>query len=419
MSSEEDASRTLLFRRKEFDRPVNTRERGIDDEGDWLVLSRKVRRRTLLGQLPSVRRTGNTLIIGVNRMAGCFGIGAFTFTAVAGICIYLQNPHDPHTQEFLQRWFLIGGGIGLIGCVAGFARTGLYCETAAVRLIIRYGLLHRRWQFTVADLSADLLVAEKRFGSSVPAGHVVLVLRHKAFNEVVPLASAPTQADLKLALVALTEILGRPPSDRMTEVMEMSDGESISISRASCSSGSANYRTHVFRDLSSDEGMFRPTLRAYLVAGLVLAVALAALGFMLPSAILGRSILGAAISFVVGGVFLLFGWMLVPPRIRIVVNRSARTIRITGVRQGLEASDDPLSLRDIVAVQICSRRESGRRSYQAYELNLVLKNPDAHRINLMCHSNRRALCDDAQLLADFLGKPLLDHSVEESSRRGP
>jgi hypothetical protein len=303
--------------------------------------------------------------------------------------------------------------------VAGFSRTGLYCETVDARLTIRYGLLHRRKQFAVADLSADLVVAEKRFGSSVPVGHVVLVLRHKEFNEVVPLASAPTQAELKPAVAALTEVLGTPHGDRMAEVMETSDEESISISRASCSSGSANYRTHVFRELSSDEAVFRPTLRAYLVAGLVLAVALAILGFMLPSAILSRSILGAAISFVVGGVFLLFGWMLIPPRIRIVVNRSARTIRITRVRQGSDASDETFSLRDIVAVQICSRRESGSSRYMACEMNLVLKNPDTRRINLLCHSNRRALYADAQRLVDFLGKPLLDHSVEESSRRGP
>ena len=84
----------------------------------------------------------------------------------------------------------------------------------------------------------------------------------------------------------------------------------------------------------------------------------------------------------------------------------------TGKRQTC-GSADKCPLRDIAAVQICSRRETGRGRYLACELNLVLKNPNARRINLMCHSNRRALYADAQRLADFLGKPLFDHSAEE------
>jgi len=389
------------------------------DETNWLYLARKMRWRTLLGRLPSVRRKGNTLVIGVNRTAGCFGIGALIFAVVCAAFIVLQDPHDPYTWEFLQIWFLIVGGIGLIGCVAGFSRTGLYWEHGDARVAIRYGLFQWRRNLTVANLSADLVVAEKRLWFPVPRGHVMLVLRHENSNDVLPLASAPTRADLKPALDALTEILGTPADDRTATPLKTEDEKGLSISRASCSSGSSNYRTHVFRELSPDEAVFRPTLRAYFVAGLIIAVALGALGFMLPFAVLEGSIAGAIICLAGGGVFLLTGWAFVPGRMRFIVNRSAGTVAITGIDRDQDESSEPFSPHDIVAVQICSRREdsSSTASYTARELNLVLKNPAVQRINLLCYSNRRALFEDAERLADFLGKPLLDHSGEDAYRK--
>jgi hypothetical protein len=74
-------------------------------------------------------------------------------------------------------------------------------------------------------------------------------------------------------------------------------------------------------------------------------------------------------------------------------------------------------LKDVEAVQICSERvggfgtfEGSQNSFQAYELNIVMKRPAGVRVAALCHGKRAALYADAGKLAEFLGVPLLDHT---------
>jgi hypothetical protein len=64
-------------------------------------------------------------------------------------------------------------------------------------------------------------------------------------------------------------------------------------------------------------------------------------------------------------------------------------------------------LDQVHAVQLVSEYCSGSKSsYYSYELNLVLN--DGARVNVVDHGNRRKLQEDAQVLAEFLGKPVWD-----------
>ena len=65
------------------------------------------------------------------------------------------------------------------------------------------------------------------------------------------------------------------------------------------------------------------------------------------------------------------------------------------------------------ALQVCSGPKldfSGDAGYVAFQLNLVLAKPSGRRIVLVTHADERALRQDAQRLAEFLGVPLLDHT---------
>lgn len=63
-------------------------------------------------------------------------------------------------------------------------------------------------------------------------------------------------------------------------------------------------------------------------------------------------------------------------------------------------------LADIHALQLISHRSDGDGNYDAYELNLVLH--DERRVHVVCHGDAAQLREDAQRLAQRLGKPLWD-----------
>ncbi|MFH0881250.1 MAG: hypothetical protein V2A34_16175, partial [Lentisphaerota bacterium] len=92
-----------------------------------------------------------------------------------------------------------------------------------------------------------------------------------------------------------------------------------------------------------------------------------------------------------------------------------QTKMIIDQRRGRSPLKDRRQLRfdEVAAVQICSRYVSGDSdspSYNAYEINLVLFEPEGARLNLTCHSNENRIRTDAAALAQHLAVPLLDHS---------
>lgn len=63
-------------------------------------------------------------------------------------------------------------------------------------------------------------------------------------------------------------------------------------------------------------------------------------------------------------------------------------------------------LSEITALQLISERVSGENSsYKSYELNVVLN--DGSRLNVMDHGDKVSIIADANMLADFLGVPIL------------
>ena len=72
---------------------------------------------------------------------------------------------------------------------------------------------------------------------------------------------------------------------------------------------------------------------------------------------------------------------------------------------GNEQLKDAVRLVDIHALQVISEYIRGdKKSYYSYELNLVLKNGE--RVNVIDHGNKNKVIEDANRLANFLGKPV-------------
>ena len=71
-------------------------------------------------------------------------------------------------------------------------------------------------------------------------------------------------------------------------------------------------------------------------------------------------------------------------------------------------------LDNIAALQICRGHSSfGRkRGYQWHQLNLVFHDPPGKRVPLMTQVGAKAVRADAEALAEFLDRPVLEHSAE-------
>ena len=65
------------------------------------------------------------------------------------------------------------------------------------------------------------------------------------------------------------------------------------------------------------------------------------------------------------------------------------------------------ALNDIHALQVLSELcQSNKGPYNSYELNLVLKT--GKRISVIDHSHLHKICEEADRLSTFLGKPVWD-----------
>jgi hypothetical protein len=126
-------------------------------------------------------------------------------------------------------------------------------------------------------------------------------------------------------------------------------------------------------------------------------------------------VLGAVVAALVGSGL---GIAILVPGVRgtfsadVVFDRPARTIRGRCWRGGRWRRDLALRTDEVESVQVCSRQikedDPPRTLYVAFELNLVLTDDAATRVGLGSHGDEGALMADADKLARFLGRGVID-----------
>jgi hypothetical protein len=178
--------------------------------------------------------------------------------------------------------------------------------------------------------------------------------------------------------------------------------------------GSASFATSRLSFPTPDTAVFSPSWGARALWSLVFVAGCVSLLYALPMSIRERSVGGLVLSAVIGVSFAAIGGigLFVGFGVRCVIfDRRQATIVVTrGL--GVRSTTLPLyAFRDIAAVQLCSQYvERDDPGYTTYELNLILTEPAGERLKLTSHADESRVRADAQRLAHFLEKPLLDHT---------
>jgi len=183
--------------------------------------------------------------------------------------------------------------------------------------------------------------------------------------------------------------------------------------------GGANFCTQKLVRVDPDRLEFHAAWGAVLVGLFFLLVGLAALAFFVAGTLFGwtaassgdKSVLwipalfGSLFSAAGGG--MLYGFTL-----PVVFDRRRgyfwKGRRAPSQLLGRGAAERVTDLARIHALQLIAELCHGSKgsSYYSYELNLVLE--DGSRVNVVDHGNLERLRQDAQALAEFLGRPLWD-----------
>ncbi|HUF08756.1 MAG TPA: hypothetical protein VMO47_05505 [Rhodothermales bacterium] len=178
--------------------------------------------------------------------------------------------------------------------------------------------------------------------------------------------------------------------------------------------GGANFRTHRLVPVDLETTVFKPTVGAlvFYFAFMLFGVIPSAIGFwqlVSEGFHWQKEIL---IPFGFGAVFGTIGFALFAFGSRPIVFDKNRGYYWKG-RKDPDAvwSKEELKhfaeLKDVHGLQIVSEWvKSDKSSYASYELNLVLK--DGSRMNVVDHGNETKLREDAEVLAGFLGVPLIE-----------
>ncbi len=171
-------------------------------------------------------------------------------------------------------------------------------------------------------------------------------------------------------------------------------------------SGGASFRTHRLIQPSATRIEFAPTLGAkafYLLFFQLNRIRISQIGFSDQVTLV--PIFVGAVFAVAGACLYWFG-----TTSRVFDQRFAafwRGRRMPTPMELVERGDSSAPLSSIHALQLLSEFVSGsKNSYYSYELNLVLNN--GSRINVVDHGNLERLRGDANMLSQFLDKPVWD-----------
>lgn len=195
--------------------------------------------------------------------------------------------------------------------------------------------------------------------------------------------------------------------------------ESADVDWTPLKRGGANFKTHHLVQVSPSRLEVRPSIQMILFCLLFMALGGGVGGVFVVTGIRDGNLMTAVMPGLVGLVFVLTGALLLKSGSK----RRVFDLSLGGFWRGSGKLNGPQALanqtewawlKDIKAIQllregVTSRSDHGRsRSYWSYELNLVLT--DGRRINVMDHGDQGRIRQDAEVIGQFLGVPVLDRS---------
>jgi hypothetical protein len=252
-------------------------------------------------------------------------------------------------------------------------------------------------------------------------GQVVLSLIRKEQNESeLTLSTSDTKAQVIAAYEKLALFLGQSPQDELTEEIGLPSGEKVTVSTTSLSGN--NIEKRKLRVISENVLAFKGSWLYSMVFGVTFIIGvILAICFIYgePDERLSQKILSMILAIVVCGFMILGGIALFINSLFtrcVVANKKSDTLSfVPFVYHGLKGKKIA-TLSEIEAIQLCSVFTSvpsgnARRGASVYEINAITNNIDDKRINITSGQKHDQIRSEAAAFADFLGVPVLDHTV--------
>ena len=229
------------------------------------------------------------------------------------------------------------------------------------------------------------------------------------------LRASQNKAKLLTAYEQLSGLLGGQAVDQSIIRLKLADGREIEVSKAPIlNTASGGFRSARLVFQTADVAAIIPTIRTRLFFFGFFAAGIVTLVISIGS-LFNIDLLGIFLGGIIGVVFVLVGFLGMTGRLvmkSMIFDRQHGRMYKKGQKSSVFSGAVGTGLADVAALQICSHYEpeSDGPGYLSYQFNIVLAGPPGQRINLMDHTARSALMEDAKRLAEFLSVPLLDHT---------
>jgi len=261
-------------------------------------------------------------------------------------------------------------------------------------------------------------------------GKGMILLQHKNFPDQPIVVTVSHGKELWTLCNALSQKRLLTIEDKTSEPLELPYGRAINVCREALAAGHSNFKDSRLRVTQIDIAHVLPTgLSRWFFAPLAI-IGLFSIGVIVHASCYINentdwgnyyyeivAVIVISVFFVIGGIIGLVACLY---NRGVTFDRKNKTVVIRRWLWTYFKKRAEYSFREIAALQLCTyypnSDDDENSCYKATELNLVLTDPPGERIGLMCHSQEDDIRKDARKLADFLGKPLLDHTCPRGDK---
>jgi hypothetical protein len=385
---------------------------------NWDYLIKKTRLQPLVLGWPSLRISRDRITL-----TSSWGM---SFSALCGVAIMIVLFSVWNSLGGLDSAYsvIVAGGVCgfiVLACLSVLTRGNkVYWNPDGSEICIEWGSIFfsRKFTFSRYEVQARLYKqsGETDWKSVIRPEMVVLALQKIGMES----------SEVKIAIEEYVSTLG----DAYGKLAAFLTGESIdktlvpflvneneqNVSNYPISGNRANFATMQLSFPCPERALFSPTLSGRLFWLGFLVEGILSLAILLPLAIHDKVLIGIVLSGGLGCIFTgvgVIGFFIGIGTRRVIADKTQKTVLIDRGIEGHFKGKILLRFDQIAAVQICSGHasaEGGRWGYIGYEINLVLNEPKGKRINLVGQYYKDQLRTEARQFAEFLEKPLLDHT---------
>jgi hypothetical protein len=387
----------------------------------WNILVEKTRQIPLLRDSVVIKESGAGVTFSLGLFYRIMGILVLGFVGLFFSFFYFS-----HAMGSTYVWCMIVGFCGLVGLIGLHLLiqvNKVYLRPGEADLVIRYGsffwsrVLKVRRDRVLARLYLD--EKKRKFRVGIQEGMLVLALQKVDGDTEVILSANRYASSLPKAFEILSRFLRAESVDTTLTGATADEWQGLKISKSPISETSSSFSSMSLA-VSGDRAEFQATWSMKILAPVFLIFGLS-IFFLLFSDIIGEEkvlnrVLGIVLAVGVGGIFTVIGFLgtfFGFGTRRIIADRGRRQITIYRGIGSISRGKYIRHFDQIAAVQICNQAVTdveGRPPYVVWEINLVLNQPLVERIGLVAHANDVQIRSEARRFAEFIDKPLLDHS---------